>query len=333
MTLRVGINGFGRIGRLVVRAARQRNAPLNFVAVNDLTDSATLAHLLRYDSVHGTWKEAPSRPVNGGLEVGGDSMRVLAEKDPARLPWKSLGVEVVLESTGRFTDRDQAALHLEAGARSVLVSAPAKGADLTFVFGVNDQLFDKGKHTIISIGSCTTNGLAPVAKVLNDSFGIENGLMTTIHAYTNDQNILDLPHKDLRRARAAAINLIPSSTGAAKAIGEVMPELKGRLDGVAVRAPVCDGSLIDLVCRTRKPVSRDAVNAAMRAAAEGPLQGILEYCEDPIVSSDVIGNPASSVFDSLATIVMGENTVKVFAWYDNEWGFSNRVVDALVKMA
>jgi len=332
MTLRVGINGFGRIGRQVVRAARMRNAPLNFVAVNDLTDAATLAHLLRYDSVHGTWKDAPSRPVNGGLEVAGDAIQVLAEKDPAKLPWKALGVEVVLEATGRFTERDKAAAHLDAGARSVLVSAPAKGADLTFVFGINDHLFDPAKHTVISIGSCTTNGLAPVAKVLNDSFGIENGMMTTIHAYTNDQNILDLPHKDLRRARAAAINLIPSSTGAAKAIGEVMPELKGRLDGVSVRAPVCDGSLVDLVVRTQKPITRDAVNAAMKAAADGPMKGILEYTEDPIVSSDVIGNPASSIFDSLSTIVQGDRTVKVFAWYDNEWGFSNRVVDALVKM-
>jgi glyceraldehyde 3-phosphate dehydrogenase len=332
MTLRVGINGFGRIGRQVVRAARMRNAPLNFVAVNDLTDAATLAHLLRYDSVHGTWKDAPSRPVNGGLEVAGDAIQVLAEKDPAKLPWKALGVDVVLEATGRFTERDKAKAHLDAGARSVLVSAPGKGVDLTFVFGVNDHQFDKGKHTIISIGSCTTNGLAPVAKVLHDSFGIENGLMTTIHAYTNDQNILDLPHKDLRRARAAAMNLIPTSTGAAKAIGEVLPELKGKLDGVAVRAPVCDGSLVDLVVRTQKPVTKDAVNAAMKAAADGPLKGILEYTEDPIVSSDIIGNPASSIFDSLSTIVMGGNTVKVFAWYDNEWGFSNRVVDALVKM-
>ena len=332
MTLRVGINGFGRIGRQVVRAARMRNAPLNFVAVNDLTDAATLAHLLRYDSVHGTWKDAPSRPVNGGLEVAGDAIQVLAEKDPAKLPWKSLGVDVVLEATGRFTERDKAKAHLDAGARSVLVSAPGKGVDLTFVFGVNDHQFDKGKHTIISIGSCTTNGLAPVAKVLHDSFGIENGLMTTIHAYTNDQNILDLPHKDLRRARAAAMNLIPTSTGAAKAIGEVMPELKGKLDGVAVRAPVCDGSLVDLVVRTNQPVSKESVNAAMKAAADGPLKGILEYTDDPIVSSDIIGNPASSIFDSLSTIVMGEKTVKVFAWYDNEWGFSNRVVDALVKM-
>ena len=331
--LRVGINGFGRIGRLVVRAAKARKAPINFVAVNDLTNADTLAHLLRYDSVHRVWPDAPPRAVEGGLMVAGDSIQVLAEKDPAKLPWKSLGVEVVLESTGRFTDRDSAAQHLAAGARAVLVSAPAKGADLTFVFGVNDQLFDGKKHVVVSIGSCTTNGLAPVAKVLNDSFGIEHGLMTTIHAYTNDQNILDLPHKDLRRARAAGLSLIPTSTGAAKAIGEVLPQLKGKLDGIAVRAPVMDGSLVDLVVVTKQAVDRAAVNAAMQTAAKGPLFGILEYCEDPIVSIDVIGNPHSSVFDSLSTNVMAERMVKVFAWYDNEWGFSNRVVDALLKMA
>ncbi|HZT10162.1 MAG TPA: type I glyceraldehyde-3-phosphate dehydrogenase, partial [Actinomycetota bacterium] len=276
---------------------------------------------------------AAGRATDGALEVAGDRIQVLAEKDPSKLPWKSLGAEVVLESTGRFTDRDAAAQHLTAGARSVLVSAPAKGADLTFVFGVNDQLYDPKKHVVISIGSCTTNGLAPVAKVLNDTFGIEYGLMTTIHAYTNDQNILDLPHKDLRRARAAGLSMIPTSTGAAKAIGEVMPELKGRLDGVSVRVPVMDGSLVDLVVVTKKPADKSAVNAAMRAAASGPLRGILEYCEDPIVSIDVVGNPHSSVFDSLCTVALSERMVKVFSWYDNEWGFSNRVVDALLKMA
>jgi len=260
-------------------------------------------------------------------------MEVFAEKDPAKLPWKSLGVDIVLEATGRFTERDKAAAHLSAGAKAVLVSAPAKGADLTFVFGVNDKLFDRTKHTVFSIGSCTTNCLAPVAKVLDDSFGIDHGLMTTIHAYTNDQNILDLPHKDLRRARAAALSLIPTSTGAAKAIGEVLPGLKGRLDGIAVRAPVMDGSLVDLVCRVKRKVTKDEVNAAMKAAADGPLKGILEYCTDPIVSNDVIGNPASSVFDSLSTSVMQGDMVKVLSWYDNEWGFSNRVVDALLKLA
>jgi len=331
--LRVAVNGFGRIGRLVVRAAKQRRAPINFVAVNDLTDANTLAYLLRYDTVHRTWPEASSKAVDGGLVVGGDSIQVLSEKDPMQLPWKSLGVEVVLEATGRFTDRDKAAVHLAAGARSVLVSAPSKGADLTFVIGVNDASFDRHKHVVTSIGSCTTNCLAPVAKVLNDSFGIDHGLMTTIHAYTNDQNILDLPHKDLRRARAAGQNMIPTSTGAAKAIGEVLPQLKGRLDGISVRVPVMDGSLVDLVCRVEKIVTRDEVNAAMRAAAAGSMKGILEYCEDPIVSSDVIGNPASSVFDSLSTTVMQGSTIKVLSWYDNEWGFSNRVVDALLRMA
>ncbi len=333
MALRIGINGFGRIGRQVVRAAIERGAPLEFVAVNDLTDADTLAHLLRYDSVHGTWAEAGSRAVDGRLRVGERSIQVLSEKDPAKLPWKALGVQAVLEATGRFTDRAGGALHLDAGARNVLVSAPAKGADLTFVFGVNDAAFDPKRHTVVSIGSCTTNCLAPVARVLHDAFGIEHGFMTTIHAYTNDQRILDLPHKDLRRARAAAVNLIPTSTGAAKAIGEVLPELKGRLDGMAVRAPVPDGSLTDLVCRVRKPVTRDSVNAAVRAAADGPLRGILAYCEDPIVSSDVVGDPHSCVFDSLSTNVLDGSLVKVLAWYDNEWGFSNRVVDALLRMA
>ena len=333
MALRIGINGFGRIGRLVVRAAKERGAALDFVAVNDLTNAETLAHLLRYDSIHGVWKDAPSKPVDGGLQVAGDTMKVMAEKDPSKLPWKALGVDVVLECTGRFTDRDAAAQHLSAGARGVLVSAPTKGADLTFVIGVNDQLFDRSKHTVVSIGSCTTNCLAPVAKVLNDRFGIAFGLMTTIHAYTNDQHLLDLPHKDLRRARAAAMSMIPTSTGAAKAIGEVLPELKGKLDGYAVRVPVSDGSLVDLVVQLKQPTDKVAINAAMKAAAEGPLRGILEYCEDPIVSVDVVGNPHSSVFDSLSTMVMNENTAKVFAWYDNEWGFSNRMVDALLKMA
>ena len=332
MTLRIGINGFGRIGRLVVRAAVERGAALEFVAVNDLTDAATLAHLLRYDSIHGTWPKA-GRTASGQLTVDGRTIQVLSEQSPSKLPWKTLGAEIVLEATGHFTDRAGGALHLAAGARGVLISAPAKGADLTFVFGVNDRLFDPAKHPVISIGSCTTNCLAPVAKVLHDSFGIEHGFMTTIHAYTNDQRILDLPHKDLRRARAAGVNLIPTSTGAAKAIGEVLPELKGRLDGIAVRAPVVDGSLVDLVCRVRKSASREAVNAAMQAAAAGPMKGFLEYCEDPIVSSDVIGNPHSAVFDALSTNVLDGSLVKVLAWYDNEWAFSNRVVDALLRWA
>jgi glyceraldehyde 3-phosphate dehydrogenase len=332
MAIKVAINGFGRIGRLVLRAAKTRKVDIDFVAVNDLTDAATLAHLLRYDTVHRVWNEASGKAVDGGLEIAGDKVRVLSEKDPTKLPWKSLGVDVVLESTGHFSDRDKAAVHLDAGAKKVLVSAPSKGADLTFVFGVNDKLYDKSKHTVVSIGSCTTNCLAPVAKVLNDSFGIIDGMMTTIHAYTNDQNILDLPHKDLRRARAAALSLIPTSTGAAKAIGEVLPELKGKLDGLAVRAPVMDGSLVDLVCRVKRPVTKDEINAAMKAAAGGPMKDILEYCEAPIVSNDVIGNPHSSVFDALSTNVMQGDMVKVLSWYDNEWGFSHRVVDALMMM-
>jgi glyceraldehyde 3-phosphate dehydrogenase len=332
MALRIGINGFGRIGRLVLRAAHQRKAALEFVAVNDVTDAPTLAHLLRYDTVHRTFPEA-GPAADGGLQVAGRRIQVLSEKDPARLPWKSLGVDVVLESTGRFTDRKSAAVHLEAGARKVLISAPAKDADLTFVIGVNHQAFDRARHAVVSIGSCTTNCLAPLAKVIHEAFGIEHGLMTTIHAYTNDQRILDLPHKDLRRARAGAQNLIPTSTGAAKAIGQVLPELQGKLDGLAVRAPVMNGSLTDLVCRIRNASDAAGVNAAVRAAAQGPLRGILEYCEDPIVSSDVIGNPASSVFDSLSTTVLDGRLVKVLAWYDNEWGFSNRVVDALLLMA
>ena len=332
MAVRVGISGFGRIGRLVVRAAVDRGVPIEFVAVNDITDAPTLAHLLKYDSVHRVWPKA-GKAVDGCLEVAGKRIQVLAEKDPAKLPWKSLGVDVVLEATGKFTDKAGASLHLAAGARNVVVSAPTKDGDLTFVIGVNDRLFDKTKHQVVSIGSCTTNCLAPVAKVLNDLAGIERGFMTTIHAYTNDQKILDLPHKDLRRARAAAMSMIPTSTGAAKAIGEVLPELKGRLDGLAVRVPTPDGSLVDLVVEVRRSTSKDEINAAMKAAAEGPMKGILEFCTDPIVSTDVIGNPHSSVFDSLSTNVMGGNLVKVLSWYDNEWGFSQRVVDALLMMA
>ena len=333
MALKVAINGFGRIGRLVVRAAITRKAPIEFVAVNDLTDAGTLAHLLKYDTVHRIWHAASGKAVDGKLSIGGESLAVSAERDPSKLPWKALGVDVVIESTGIFTDRDKAKVHLEAGAKNVLVSAPSKGADLTFVIGVNDQLYNKELHRITSIGSCTTNCLAPVAKVLDDTFGIDHGFMTTIHAYTNDQSILDLPHKDLRRARAAGLSMIPTSTGAAKAIGEVLPQLKGRLDGLAVRVPVMDGSLVDLVVKVKRATTKEEVNAALKAAADGPLKGILEYCEDPIVSNDVIGNPHSSVLDSLSTNVMQGDMVKILSWYDNEWGFSNRVVDALLKMA
>jgi glyceraldehyde 3-phosphate dehydrogenase len=331
MAVKVGINGFGRIGRLVVRAAKKRKAHVDFVAVNDVTDAATLAHLLQYDSVHGTWPE-PCSCDGDSIQIGGDTIRVLKEKDPARLPWKDLGVDVVVESTGLFTDREKAAVHLAGGARVVAVSAPSKGADATIVLGVNEKTYQKGTHQVVSIASCTTNCLAPVVHVLHEAFGIERGLMTTTHAYTNDQRILDLPHKDLRRARAAAVNLIPTSTGAAKAIGLVIPALNGKLDGVAMRAPVADGSVVDLTCQVTKATDRAGVNAALKAAAEGPLKGILEYTEAPIVSSDVIGNPHSSIVDGLLTSVLDGNFVKVFSWYDNEWGFSNRVVDLLDRL-
>ncbi len=331
MVVRVGINGFGRIGRLVVRAAKKRGAEVNFVAVNDVTDAPTLAHLLQYDSVHGTWAE-PVRAEGDTLTIGGDTIQVLKEKDPAKLPWKDLGVDVVLEATGLFTDREKAVAHLAAGARVVAVSAPSKGADATIVMGVNDKSYEKGKHQVVSVASCTTNCLAPVAHVLHEAFGIERGLMTTTHAYTNDQRILDLPHKDLRRARAAAVNMIPTSTGAAKAIGLVIPALNGKLDGVAMRVPVPDGSIVDLTCVVQKSTDKAAVNAALKAAAEGPLKGILEYSEAPLVSSDIIGNPHSSIVDAQLTTVLDGTFVKVFSWYDNEWGFSNRVVDLFGRL-
>ncbi len=329
MAIKIGINGFGRIGRLVYRAA-MKNPQLDIVGINDICDAPTLAHLLKYDSIHGRL-DAQIKAEGTDLVVNGKKVRVTAERDPAKLPWKELGAEVVLESTGLFTDREKAAAHLTAGAKRVLISAPAKKADGTFVIGVNDQGYDPKKHIVISIGSCTTNCLAPVAKVLDDLYGITSGYMTTIHAYTNDQRILDLPHKDLRRARAAAMSLIPSSTGAAKAIGMVLPQLEGKLDGVAVRAPVPDGSLVDLTCVTAKPATVEGINSAMKKAAEGPMKGILAYCEDPIVSMDVVGDPHSSIFDSLETRANG-NLVKVFTWYDNEWGFSSRVVEMMARM-
>jgi glyceraldehyde 3-phosphate dehydrogenase len=331
MAVRVGINGFGRIGRLVVRAALKRKADVEFVAANDVTDAATLAHLLQYDSVHGTWPEEITAEGDA-IKVSGKTIRILKVKDPAELPWKDLKVDVVLEATGLFTDRDKAAAHLAAGARVVAVSAPSKGADATLVIGVNDKAYEKGKHQVVSVASCTTNCLAPVASVLHEEFGIERGLMTTTHAYTNDQKILDLPHKDLRRARAAAMNMVPTSTGAAKAIGLVIPELNGRLDGVAMRVPVPDGSIVDLTCVVKKSTDKAAVNAAMKQAAAGRLKGILQYSEAPLVSSDIIGNPYSSVFDAPLTTVLEGNMVKVFSWYDNEWGFSNRVVDLFARL-
>ena len=329
--MRVGINGFGRIGRLVVRAALKRSVPIDFAAVNDIADAASLAHLLTYDSIHGPWPQR-FEAREGEIRVGGMRIKALSEANPSALPWRDLGVDVVLECTGKFTDREKAAFHLAAGAKRVLVSAPAKGADATFVIGVNEGSFDPAKHQVVSIASCTTNCLAPVASILEKTFGIERGLMTTIHAYTNDQRVHDAPHKDLRRARAAAMSMIPTSTGAAKAIGLVIPSLKGKLEGLAVRVPVPNGSLVDLTVMISKSATAAAVNAAMKEAADGPLKGILQYSEDPIVSQDIVGNPHSAVFDAPLTIVSGEHFVKVMVWYDNEWGFSNRMVDALLLL-
>ena len=329
--MRVGINGFGRIGRLVVRAALKRNAGIEFVGVNDVTDAKSLAHLLTYDSIHGPLPERVEA-ADGMLKLGGAKIRCLSEMNPAALPWKELGADVVLECTGKFTDRDKAAVHLQAGAKRVLVSAPSKGADATFVIGVNETTYDPAKHQIVSIASCTTNCLAPVLAVLDESFGVERGLMTTVHAFTNDQRIHDAPHKDLRRARAASLNMIPTSTGAAKAIGFVLPSLQGKLDGVAVRVPVANGSLVDLTITVSKPATVASVNGAMKQAAEGRMKGILQYNEDPIVSSDIVGNAHSSIFDAPLTMVSGDRFVKVLSWYDNEWGFSNRMVDALLLL-
>ena len=331
MTIKVGINGFGRIGRNFLRAVRKQGADIQVVAVNDLTDPATLAHLLKYDSVHGRL-DGEVKATGGGITVDGAEIKVLAERDPGALPWKELGADIVIESTGLFTAREKAELHITGGgARKVIISAPAKGEDATFVMGVNDDQYDPAKHHVISNASCTTNCVVPLAKVLRDSFGIEKGFMTTVHAYTNDQNLLDLQHKDLRRARASAINIVPSSTGAAKATSLAIPELKGKLDGFALRVPVPDGSVTDLVCILERDVTVAEVNSAYeKAAGEGPLKGYLRFTEDPIVSSDIVGDPASCVFDSLSTMTIG-NLVKVIGWYDNEWGYSNRLVD-LVKL-
>jgi glyceraldehyde 3-phosphate dehydrogenase len=337
MPVRVGINGFGRIGRNVFRAAKARGEELGqeieWVAVNDLTDEATLAHLLKYDSILGPYP-GTVQARDGALEVDGSEIKVLAERDPAALPWGELGVDVVIESTGLFTDRDSASKHLAQGAKKVVISAPATDPDATVVLGVNfDEVYDRASHKIVSNASCTTNCLAPVAKVVNDTVGIKHGLMTTIHAYTADQRLQDMPHKDLRRARAAAINLIPASTGAAKAIGLVIPELQGKLNGFAVRAPVPTGSVIDLTVQCARETSVDEINGALKAAAEsGPLQGILQYTEDPIVSSDIVKSRYSSIVDSLLTVVMQGTMLKVVAWYDNEWGYSNRVVDLVQKV-
>ncbi|MBR5346739.1 MAG: type I glyceraldehyde-3-phosphate dehydrogenase [Deltaproteobacteria bacterium] len=331
MAPKVAINGFGRIGRLVLRRALATGG-IDIVAINDLTDAKTLAHLLKYDSVHGIFN-ADISAEEDAIVVNGKRIRISKELDPAKLPWKDLGVEIVVEATGKFTKRDDAAKHLAAGAKRVLITAPGKEVDGTFVVGVNDKDFDPAKHFVISNASCTTNCLAPVAKVLDDSFGIVRGLITTIHAYTNDQRILDLPHKDLRRARAAGLSMIPTSTGAAKAVGLVLPHLQGKLDGLAVRVPTPNVSLVDLVAELKKPATVEEINAAMQKAASGPLKGILEYCDLPLVSSDFNGNDASSIFDAGNTRVIDGNMAKVFAWYDNEWGYSCRVVDLIIRIA
>ena len=329
MALRVGINGFGRIGRQVIRAAKEQGAALDFVAVNDLTDTATLAHLFKYDSVHRTYDGA----VKGGegeLSIDGDQIKVLSEKDPAKLPWSDLGVDVVLESTGRFTNRDDAAKHITAGAKKVIISAPAKGEDITIVMGVNHDKYDGSKHHIVSNASCTTNCLVPMVKVIRDAFGFKHGSMTTIHSYTNDQNLLDLPHKDLRRARAAAMSMIPTTTGAAKATSLVIPEVKGKIDGIAIRVPTPDVSFTDLVVEVERATAIADVNAAFRKAADSaPLKGFLAYSEEPLVSSDYIGNPYSCILDAASTNVIDGTLVKVCGWYDNEWGYASRCVDLL----
>ncbi len=328
MTLKVGINGFGRIGRQVIRAAKEAKADIDFVAVNDLTDTKTLAHLYKYDSVHGT---AHGTVVHDDstLTIDGDSIRVFKEKDPAALPWKSLGVDIVLEATGKFTNAADARKHITAGARKVIISAPAKGEDITLVLGVNHEKYDAAKHEIISNASCTTNCLAPLVKVIRETFGFKHGSMVTIHSYTNDQVILDYPHKDLRRARAAALSMIPTTTGAAKATALVIPEVKGKIDGISIRVPTPDVSLTELTVEVEKGTTIAEVNAAFRAAAEGPLKGILQYTEIELVSSDYIGNPASCIVDSKCTNVIDSTLVKVSGWYDNEWGYSCRCVDLL----
>jgi len=333
MALRVAINGFGRIGRNVLRAAKARGAKIDFVAVNDLTDNATLAHLLKYDSVHGRF-DGTVEAVADGIKVNGDTIKVLAEKDPAKLPWKELGVDYVLESTGRFTDKEKAAAHIAAGAKKVVISAPAKGEDITIVYGVNHEKYDPAKHHVISNASCTTNCLVPMVSVIKEKFGFVRGFMTTIHAYTNDQQILDLPHKDLRRARAAAMSIIPTSTGAAKATSLVIPELKGKLDGVSLRVPTPDVSLVDLVCTVEKGTTAEEVNAAFAAAAaSGPLKGVLTVSNEPLVSVDYTGDFHSSTIDALSTNVIDGTQVHVSSWYDNEMGYSARCVDLMVYMA
>jgi len=330
MAIKVGINGFGRIGRNIMRAALDDDG-IDFVAVNDITDAKTLAHLLKYDSVLGNLDRDITAKADS-ISVDGDEFKVLAIKDPGQLPWKDLGVDVVFESTGKFTKRDDAAKHIAAGAKKVIITAPATGPDVTLVLGVNDSVYDKSKHHVISNASCTTNCLAPVAKVVHEQFTIRKAWMTTVHAYTNDQNLLDLPHKDLRRARAAAMSIIPTTTGAAKAVGEVLPELKGKLDGIAMRVPTPNVSVVDLVALVERKATAEDVNGALKAAAAGPLKGILQFCEEPLVSIDFRHNPHSSIVDADYTKVMDGDFVKVLAWYDNEWGYSSRCVDLLRKL-
>jgi glyceraldehyde 3-phosphate dehydrogenase len=327
MSVKVAINGFGRIGRLVLRAGL-KSKEVEFVAVNDITDTKTLAHLLKYDSVHGTI-DADVKAKDNALVVNGKEIKTYAIREPESLPWKDLGVDVVLESTGKFTDRAGAEKHLIAGAKKVIISAPAKGPDVTFVLGVNEEVYDKSKHHVISMGSCTTNCLAPIVKILQKEYGIEYGLMTTIHAFTNDQVVLDEPHKDLRRARAAALSMIPTTTGAAKAISEVIPELKGKLDGLSIRVPTPNVSIIDFVATLSTKVTKEEVNGKFRTYAEGPMKGILACCDEPLVSKDFNGDPHSSTIDMENTYVVGGNMIKVLSWYDNEWGFSNRMLELL----
>jgi glyceraldehyde 3-phosphate dehydrogenase len=329
MARKIAINGFGRIGRCIVRALKERNVnDLEVVAINDLTDAKTLAHLYNYDTVHGRAQHR-AEAGEGFLTIDGKKIKIVAEKDPGKLPWKELGADIVLECTGLFTDKDKAQAHVDAGAKKVIISAPAKGQDATIVLGVNTEVYDGGKHHIISCGSCTTNCLAPVAKVLHDTFVVKRALMTTVHSYTNDQSVLDIPHRkgDLRRARAAAMNMIPSSTGAAKALAEVIPALKGKFDGQSLRVPTMDVSIVDLSFETEKPMTKETIHAAMKAAAAGPMKNILGYTEEPLVSSDFIGDPRSSIFDATVTQVMGDDFAKVMSWYDNEWAFSNRMVE------
>ena len=329
MARKIAINGFGRIGRCIVRALKERNVnDLEVVAINDLTDAKTLAHLYNYDTVHGRATHR-AEAGEGFLTIDGKKIKIVAEKEPGKLPWKELGADIVLECTGLFTDKDKAHAHVDAGAKKVIISAPAKGQDATIVLGVNTEVYDSAKHHIISCGSCTTNCLAPVAKVLHDTFVVKRALMTTVHSYTNDQAVLDIPHRkgDLRRARAAAMNMIPSSTGAAKALAEVIPALKGKFDGQSLRVPTMDVSIVDLSFETEKPMTKETIHAAMKAASEGAMKNILGYTEEPLVSSDFIGDPRSSIFDATVTQVMGDDFAKVMSWYDNEWGFSNRMVE------